>query len=74
MGLKGLVQAVSRTYTAIAFVLTVYCGLMTIMVERYLYRRRGYKREATITAWIGWTYVGGGVLLYVTLLVLNEIL
>lgn len=41
------------------------------MVERFLYARRGDRREAAITAFIGWTYAIGGTLLFVGLRLLE---
>jgi hypothetical protein len=60
-------EGIERIYSAAAFGLTVFSGLLTIMVERFIYVRRGYRREAAITAFIGWTYVIGGTLLYLGL-------
>lgn len=71
MPLQNLVESLSRTYTGYAFLLTFVSGLLTIMVERYLYRRRGYRREAAVTAFFGWTYVIGGSLLYLLLFMLR---
>ncbi len=67
MGLRQAVRAIADTFDGIAYFLTFLCGLLTIMVERYLYRRRNYAREARITAVVGWSYVAGGSLLYLLL-------
>ncbi|HYF95600.1 MAG TPA: CLC_0170 family protein [Symbiobacteriaceae bacterium] len=67
MWLEGLQQA----YTASALAITIFSGLLTLMVERFLYARRGYKREAAVTAFFGWLYVGGGPLLYLVLSLLK---
>lgn len=72
MDLELLVRGVERTFTGAAYGLTVACGLLTIMVERFLYRRRGYRREAAITAFVGWLYVLGGTLVYLTLWLLRQ--
>ncbi|HLN64403.1 MAG TPA: CLC_0170 family protein [Symbiobacteriaceae bacterium] len=64
MGLGQAVRVIADTFDGIAYFLTFLCGLLTIMVERYLYRRRNYAREARITAIVGWSYVVGGSLLY----------
>jgi hypothetical protein len=72
LSVKVIVEGFERTYTGMAFGLTLFCGLLTIMVERFLYKRRGYEREATISAFIGWTYVLGGTLVYLTLWILRQ--
>lgn len=72
MPLRTLVEALGEVYTGFAFALVIFSGLLTIMVERYLYRRGGYKNEAAISAAIGWTYVLGGTLFYLTLWVLRQ--
>lgn len=72
MSFKEVVDALTRTYTGVAFALTLLSGLLTIMVERFLYVRRRYKREAAITAVIGWTYVIGGTAFYMVLWFLSQ--
>jgi hypothetical protein len=74
VSVKGLVESLQRAYTGEAFALTILSGFLTIMGERFLYRRRGYMREATITAVIGWSYVIGGALLYVTVMILDRMM
>lgn len=74
MPLSALVENVQRTYTAMAYVLVLFCGILTVMGERFLYARRGYRREAAITAAIGWTYIIGGTLLFLVLLILSQYL
>jgi hypothetical protein len=67
VNIQALVEEISRIYSGAAYGLTVISGLLTIMVERFLYVRRGYRREAAITAFIGWLYVIGGTLLFLVL-------
>ena len=69
--MNEFLETVIRTYTGKAYFLTVFSGVLTITGERFLYRRRGYKREAAITAGIGWFYVIGGTVLYGTLSLLR---
>lgn len=64
MWLQGVVEGAGQIFTGAAYGLMVLCGLLSIMVERFMYVRRGYKREAAINAFIGWFYVLGGTLLY----------
>lgn len=64
-------EILARTYSGTAFGLTLFSGLLTIMAERFLYARRGYKREAAIAAFIGWSYVVGGMLLFLVLWILQ---
>lgn len=73
MPIEALTDGLERTYTGFAFGVTILSGLLTIMVERFVYRRRGYKREAAITSWIGWFYVLGGTALYLALLILARL-
>lgn len=67
-----MLEMARRSFTGIAFTVTVSSGLLTIMVERFLYRRRKYNREATITAVLGWSYVIGGTLAYLLLLMISQ--
>jgi hypothetical protein len=67
MSLQGLVEGTGQIFTGAAYGVTVICGLLSIMVERFVYMRRGYKREAAINAFIGWFYILGGTLLYLVL-------
>jgi hypothetical protein len=69
---KVIAEWLEHTYTGMAYGLTLFSGLLTIMVERFLYKRRGYNSEATICAAIGWTYVLGGSLLYLIVMMLKR--
>lgn len=69
---ETVVTNAAKTFDAVACFLTIWCGLMTITVERYLYRRRGYKLEARLTAVLGWLYVAGGAALYLLLALLES--
>lgn len=69
--MKDVFELLTRLFTSVALGLTLFSGLLTIMLERFLYAKRGYKKEARITAVIGWTYVGGGTLLFITLRVMS---
>lgn len=71
VSLGSIVEGMTETFTGFAYALTFFAGLLTIAVERFLYRRGGYLKEATITAVIGWTYVVGGTLLYLVLQLLR---
>lgn len=68
-----VVERVLETFTGWAYALTLLSGLLTITVERYLFRRRNYKREAKLTAVIGWTYVVGGSLVFLVLVILEHL-
>lgn len=72
MWLQGLSEGLERTFSGTAFAVTVVSGLLSIMVERFLFMRRGYKREAAINAYIGWTYIIGGTLLYLGVRMLKQ--
>ncbi|HLO02207.1 MAG TPA: CLC_0170 family protein [Symbiobacteriaceae bacterium] len=72
--MKAVVNMMSGTFSGMAYALTLLSGLLTITVERYLFRRRNYKREAKLTAVIGWTYVVGGTVLYLLLSVLVRLM
>lgn len=65
-------DVVLRIYTGFAALLTVVSGLLSVMMERYLYKRRGYHREAAVAAAIGWTYIIGGPLVYIALLIVRQ--
>lgn len=62
---------VVRIFTAIACALMIVSGLLTVMMERYLYKRRGYHREAAVAAAIGWTYIIGAPLAYIAVQILK---
>jgi hypothetical protein len=70
--LKTTIESIRNTFSDIAYALTLLSGLLTITMERYLFRRRNYRREAKLTAFIGWTYVLGGTLLRILLLILDQ--
>lgn len=72
MPLNQWVEIIERTYTGMAYFLVLFCGLLTVMGERFLYARRRYQREATITAVIGWTYIVGGTLVYLVVRILGQ--
>lgn len=70
--MRTILETMHGTFSGVAYTLTVAAGLLTITVERYLYRRRDYKREAKLSAIIGWTYVLGGTLLYLLLAIVSR--
>lgn len=72
MGPTSTVEAIQRIYSLTACGLTVLCGAVSLWVERMLFRRAEYRREATIAAVVGWLYLIGGPLFYVTLWVLGQ--
>lgn len=72
--MERVVEQVGTLFTGRAYVLTVLSGLLTITMERYLYRRRDYEREARVCAFFGWTYLIGGTALYVLVVILNRLL
>ena len=64
-------DVVVRIYTGMAASLIVLSGLLVVMMERYLYKRRGYHREAAVSAAIGWTYIISGPLAYIAVHVMR---
>lgn len=67
-----VVEAIDRIYTTPAYMITLISGLLSIMLERFLFVRRGYRREAAINAAVGWTYLIGGTVLYFALWLLHR--
>ena len=72
--MRDLLERVHGTFSGMAYALTLLSGILTITMERYLFRRRGYKREAKLTAIIGWTYVIGGTVLYFVISLVENLL
>lgn len=70
--MEALVEGIRNAFTGMAYSLMLFCGLLTVMGERFLYARRRYRREAAITAAIGWTYIIGGTLTFFLVWLLSQ--
>jgi hypothetical protein len=70
--MRNFLVAAQDLYTGRAYALTLLSGILTITIERYLFRRRNYQREAKVTAVFGWAYVIGGTVLYLLIALLSR--
>jgi hypothetical protein len=72
--MRTFVEQAHRIFSSTAYMVMLLSGLLTVTMERYLFRRRNYPRDAAVTAVFGWTYIIGGTLFYILVACLYRML